>query len=75
MLIFGEKQGQARQTVKLQDMQCNIYYFTIFLVYRHVLLLNSAGPCTVGQKSHDLFFHVFLMETGVTTCVTHCTYF
>jgi len=29
---------------------------------------------TVGHKSHDPSFHVFLMEAGVMTFVTHCTF-
>jgi len=29
--------------------------------------------CTVGHKSHDPCFHVFLIEAGVMTFVTHCT--
>jgi len=29
--------------------------------------------CTVGHKSHEPFFNVFLMEAGVMTFVTHCT--
>jgi len=29
--------------------------------------------CTVGHKSHDTCFHVFLMEAGVMTFVAHCT--
>jgi len=29
--------------------------------------------CTVGPKSHDPCFCVFLMEAGVMTFVTHCT--
>jgi len=28
---------------------------------------------TVGHKSHEPFFNVFLMEAGVMTFVTHCT--
>jgi len=28
---------------------------------------------TVGHKSHDPYFHVFLMEAGVMTFVAHCT--
>jgi len=28
---------------------------------------------TVGHKSHDPCFHVFLMEAGVMTFVAHCT--
>jgi len=29
--------------------------------------------CTVGHKSHDLCFHVFLMEARVMTFVANCT--
>jgi len=28
--------------------------------------------CTVGPKSHDLCFHVFLMDVGVMAFVVHC---
>ena len=27
----------------------------------------------MGHKSHDPYFHVFLMEAGVMTFVAHCT--
>ena len=29
--------------------------------------------CTLGHKSHDPCFHIFLMEAGVMTFVDHCT--
>jgi len=35
------------------------------------------GPqtwCTVGHKSHDPYFHMFLMEARVMTFVAHCAY-
>jgi len=38
-------------------------------LYETTPRLNS----TVGHKSHDPCFHVFLMEAGVITFVTHCT--
>ena len=31
------------------------------------------GQGTVGRKSHDPSFHVFLMEARVTTFAAHCT--
>ena len=42
--------------------ECNIDFNDIF----------SAFYCTVGHKSHDPCFHVFLMEIRVMTFVTHC---
>jgi len=30
---------------------------------------------TVGHKSHDPYFRVFLMEAGFMTFVAHCTFF
>ena len=34
---------------------------------------DSTLPCTVGHKSHDPWFHVFLVERRVMTFVAHCT--
>jgi len=33
----------------------------------------NVESCTVGHKSHDPCFHVFLMEAGVMTFVAHST--
>ena len=34
---------------------------------------EAAQEGTVGHRSHDPYFHVFLMEAGVMTFVAHCT--
>ena len=44
--------------------------------HRRIVQNHFSGrfdDCTVGHKSHDPRFHVFLMEAGVMTFVTHCT--
>jgi len=41
--------------------------------FHHVKVIFLRN-CTVGHKSHDPCFHVFLMEAGVMTFVVFCTW-
>jgi len=42
------------------------------LIHRTAYTKRDVGG-TVGRKSHEPCFHVFLMEARVTTFVAHCT--